>query len=68
MTLRQQIVHSRNFHNIKQGDLAKKVGISRVTLSRYERGHISIKFDFAFKISKVLGFSLDNLEPNNDNR
>ena len=50
-----------------QSQLAKKLHVSRVTISRYERGLSSINLDMVTMISKVFQCSfLDYLNPNEE--
>jgi len=48
----EQIKHYRLKNDIRQEDMARKLGISRATLINYEKGHTSINVDFLgqFKI------------------
>ena len=45
LTLGQKIKRYRLVNDIRQEDMAEKMGISRVTLINYEKGHTAINFD-----------------------
>jgi transcriptional regulator with XRE-family HTH domain len=53
---------SRKLKGIRQDAFAKKVGLSRVTVSRYENGKVAVKLCHALKIAAELDFSLDALK------
>lgn len=44
-----------------QEDLARAVGVSRVSIGGYESGHQVPSLDVALAISRELGFSLDKI-------
>lgn len=51
----------REFQGISQAELAKKVGISRNSVSSIECGEFIPKLDTAFKLCKVLDVSIYSL-------
>lgn len=52
--------------DIKQKELAQKVGVSEVTISRYLNGDRTPRMDVVVKISKELGVTTDYLLGEND--
>lgn len=54
----------RKFFGIRQEAFAKSLGLSRVTISRYENSKVEPKLKDAINISKALKFSLDEIEAN----
>jgi len=61
MTLGEKIALTRKQSNLSQDDLAKKTGISRDTIGKYERNEIIPTVEKAKKISETLDVSLDFL-------
>ena len=47
--------------NLKQKDLAKKIGVTEISMSRYIHGTRKPKYDVVLKICEVLGCSVDYL-------
>ena len=45
--------------NLKQTELAKKVGFAKNTISQYETGRIEPTFEMILKISKCCGFKVE---------
>ena len=45
LTLGQKIKRYRLVNDIRQEDMAEKMGVSRATLINYEKGHTTINFD-----------------------
>ena len=45
ITLGQKIKRYRLVNDIRQEDMAEKMGISRATLINYEKGHTAINLD-----------------------
>ena len=45
LTLGQKIKRYRLINDIRQEDMAEKMGVSRATLINYEKGHTAINFD-----------------------
>lgn len=57
----ENIKHYRQEAGIKQGDLAKSIGITSTTLSKIEMGKGSIKMDTLKQISEKLKIPLEKL-------
>ena len=55
----------RDFRRMKQGELAKQIGITQPYLSRLEKGHDEPSLRLARRIATALGITLDDLEPAN---
>ena len=47
--------------NLKQKDLAKKIGVTEISMSRYIHGTRKPKYDVVLKICEVFGCSVDYL-------
>jgi len=45
-------------NNIKQNELAKKVGFAKNTISQYELGKRKVEFDKVEKIAKACGYRI----------
>ena len=45
LKLGQKIKRYRLVNDIRQEDMAEKMGVSRATLINYEKGHTTINFD-----------------------
>ncbi len=67
MTLGQKITKIRKEKKLSQIDVAKFVGVSHDTISKYERDDIIPSVVNAKKIAKVLTVSLDYLMSEDDN-
>lgn len=52
---------ARNYAGLTQEEVAKKLGISTLTYSKYERGKSDISAKQAKKFSKLVGIEMDNL-------
>ena len=61
IVLGQKIKAFRNIDNMKQQDLADKLGISRTTLSYYENGSVEPNIYTLLKLSEIMNCSLDYL-------
>lgn len=59
MKLSDRIKHRRTVLFLTQEELAKKVGVSRVSVSQWERGDTSPKGDNFFSLSKALACSAE---------
>ena len=57
----EKIRSYRAFRGIKQQNLASTVGVSRVTLSKYENGKTEISFVLLSLIAIALDIDLDQL-------
>lgn len=53
----------RKKSGLTQKQLAKKIGVNTVTLSRYETGDRKPKIDKLLKMSKIFGVKLEYLLP-----
>ncbi len=51
----------REDHDLKQSDVAKKLGIAQTVYSRYERGFQTIPLEHLITLSKVYNVSCDYL-------
>lgn len=61
MNIGQRIIALRKENNWSQSDLAKKIGVSRVIVGKYERNEASPSIDIAKKIADAFGVTLDYL-------
>lgn len=61
MSLPKNIVRARKKAKLSQADLAKKLDMSRSSVSEYEAGKHKPKLDLLIKIAKVTGVSLEDL-------
>lgn len=59
----KQIKFYRKKQNLSQIDLAEKLGIDRVSVTRYESGARRVNQDMLFKLSDILHISIDELFP-----
>ena len=66
MTLGQKITKIRKEKKLSQVDIASYVGVSRDTISKYERDDIVPSVENAKKIAQVLAVSLDYLVSKDD--
>ena len=57
MTLGQRIKRFRLLNDIRQEDMAEKMGVSRATLINYEKGHTTINFDVLEKSIKTVSLT-----------
>ncbi|MCG1009262.1 helix-turn-helix transcriptional regulator [Salinicoccus sp. ID82-1] len=56
-----RIKHYRTLRGYSQKELAEKIGVSNVVLSRYESSHRTPDNDTQIKIADILEISLDDL-------
>ncbi len=61
MSIANKIKNLRTSKHLKQEDLAKKIGVSRLMLGRYERGEAIPSAETLQKIAQVLEVSTDYL-------
>jgi transcriptional regulator with XRE-family HTH domain len=61
MSIGERIKAIRKDRGIKQFELAKKIGVSLVTMNHYERGIVEPSWFNAICIADALGVSLDYL-------
>lgn len=59
----QQIKKYRQAKNMTADDLAKKVGVSRATITRYETGTRGTTQNNLFALARVLGVTVDDFFP-----
>lgn len=62
MKISEVLVRRRLALNATHRQIAFCVGVAEGTISHYEKGTYSPRFDVAQKLARVLGFSLDDLE------
>lgn len=67
MTIGDKILYLRQKLDMKQKELADKVGITEATLSRYENGKRNPRGDIAAKLAKALDVTTDYLLNENSN-
>ncbi|MAU64804.1 MAG: hypothetical protein CL882_02120, partial [Dehalococcoidia bacterium] len=64
LELGQKIKRFRLINDIRQEDMAEKMGVSRATLINYEKGHTSINVEILNKIRKNYpDFDIDSFSP-----
>ena len=62
-SLGQKIKQYRLINDIRQEDMAEKMGVSRATLINYEKGYTSISFDVLNRLKEAYpNFELDKKE------
>ena len=61
MTFKTRIKEFRARFDMTQGDLARKVGVRRETISFLERGRYNPSLKLAHNVSKALNTSIDEL-------
>ncbi len=61
MTLGEKIGGLRKKVELSQAEFAEKIGVSRDTIGKYERGDIAPTIEKAKKMAEVLGVSIDFL-------
>lgn len=59
--LRNMVRKYRRWHELSQGDLAGKVGVSRQTIANIERGNYSPSVHLALNICRVLGKTVEQV-------
>ena len=66
-TLGQKIKRYRLINDIRQEDMAEKMGVSRATLINYEKGHTAINIDILNRLKKIFpnfdSFNKENTKP-----
>lgn len=68
MTIGERIYTLRQELDIKQKELAERVGITEATLSRYENCKRTPSSDIAAKLAQALGVTADYLLGNDDSK
>ena len=56
----------RKVKNLTQDDLAKELGVTRKTINQIESGNVLPKIDVAYKLSIILGATVEQLFLNDD--
>ena len=56
----------RKVKNLTQDDLAKELGVTRKTINQIESGNVLPKIDIAYKLSIILGTTVEQLFLNDD--
>jgi transcriptional regulator with XRE-family HTH domain len=58
MDIRKKLLNQRLERHIKAKKVAKYIGISPVSLSRYENGRTELKFEHLQRYAEFLGFEI----------
>jgi putative transcriptional regulator len=61
-----KIKEFRKVNNLTQDDLAKELGVTRKTINQIESGNVLPKIDIAYKLSIILGATIEQLFLNDD--
>ncbi|HPE14920.1 MAG TPA: helix-turn-helix transcriptional regulator [Bacilli bacterium] len=61
-----KIKEFRKVKNLTQDDLAKELGVTRKTINQIESGNVLPKIDVAYKLSVILGTTIEQLFLNNE--
>ena len=61
-----KIKEFRKVKNLTQDDLAKELGVTRKTINQIENGNVLPKIDVAYKLSIILGVTVEQLFLNDD--
>lgn len=64
----ERIKQLREDNNLNKTEFAKKVGVNRTTITRYETGELKPTLDVMININKAFGVSLDWLAGLTDNK
>ena len=59
--LKTKLKEYRARENMKQGDLAEKVGVRRETIIRLEKGQYNPSLKLAMDIAKVFGVTVEDI-------
>ncbi len=59
--MRTKLKEYRAKFNLRQEDLARKVGVRRETISHLEKGKYNSSLKLAFKIAKIFNVSIEEL-------
>lgn len=59
MIFNQKARALREDNNMTQDEVAAKIGVSRVTVNRYENDKFDMKLTYAIKLAKLYNISLD---------
>jgi transcriptional regulator with XRE-family HTH domain len=58
-TVTSRLIELREGHGLNKLEMAKKLGVSKSTITRYETGEIKPNIEMMIKIRQVFGVSLD---------
>lgn len=61
-----KIKEFRKLKNLTQDDLAEYLGVTRKTINQIESGNVLPKIDVAYKLSIILGVTVEQLFLNDD--
>ena len=61
-----KIKEFRKVKNLTQNDLAEYLGVTRKTINQIESGNVLPKIDVAYKLSIILGATVEQLFLNDD--
>lgn len=61
-----KIKEFRKVNNLTQDDLAKELGFTRKTINQFESDNVLPKIDIAYKLSIILGATVEQLFFNDD--
>lgn len=61
-----KIKEFRKVKKLTQDDLAKELGVTRKTINQIESGNVLPKIDVAYKLSIILGVTVEQLFLNDD--
>ena len=61
-----KIKEFRKVKKLTQDDLAKELGVTRKTINQIESGNVLPKIDLAYKLSIILGATVEQLFLNDD--
>ena len=61
-----KIKEFRKIKNLTQDDLAKELGVTRKTINQIESGNVLPKIDVVYKLSIILGATVEQLFFNKD--
>ncbi|MEE0776839.1 MAG: helix-turn-helix transcriptional regulator [Bacillota bacterium] len=59
--MKNNIKQHRLESNLSQSDLAKKIGVTRETISRVESGRCNPSLELAYKIAKCLNTTIEDI-------
>lgn len=59
--IENKLQHLRELHDLKQQDIAQKLGVSRSTYANYESGRRSPDIDLLMSLADIYGMTLDEL-------
>ena len=66
--LARNIRRRRQIQGLDQGQMADRIGVSRITFSKYENGKVAITDDVFYRLSRIFGISPAALLENPDSR